>query len=200
MDEIGTFDGTYTGPFINYGEAGLLVGDADTCVLLKKNNNEHVACGNTAKVIEAQPFSLTFHVKFRTIAPGTIEEVFTITTDWGTPILIQYYGTGNTMVFGSNTGYAVQAVLPVLVIDTVYHFVLTYDGSGKSGANYKLYLDGSLITLGIPGSIGSTANETRIGSYASASIDGHMDEVAIWSNKELTISEIENLYDIGIGL
>jgi hypothetical protein len=109
------------------------------------------------------------------------------------------FGIGQTLtsnairVFSSN----------VLSINTWYHVVATYDGS-KLANGIKIYINNSNTTL-------TTNYDTFTGSSINSQIvqfgraglggthfNGIMDEIAIY-NKELTPSEITQLYNEGNG-
>jgi hypothetical protein len=109
------------------------------------------------------------------------------------------FGIGQTLtsnairVFSSN----------VLSINPWYHVVVTYDGS-KLANGIKIYINNSNTTL-------TTNYDTFTGSSINSQIvqfgraglggthfNGIMDEIAIY-NKELTPSEITQLYNEGNG-
>lgn len=101
-----------------------------------------------------------------------------------------------SFVAGVSNNYAVT-----LNTGTFYHIVLTYDGTNLRG-----YVDGALVT----GPTSRTGDGTTGGVTASGVgaetidpvgkfLDGKIDEVGVWS-RELSSTEITELYNAGIGL
>lgn len=89
-----------------------------------------------------------------------------------------------------------------LSTSTWYHCVMTYDGS-KSSTGLKLYVDNALNTQNVISNTltGSTSNSRnfKLGARNNGFFyNGLIDEVAVF-NKELTPSEVTELYNSGAG-
>jgi hypothetical protein len=94
-----------------------------------------------------------------------------------------------------------------LLLNTWYHICYTDSGSGAIGSG-KIYINGSLNTP-INQNVGGTytrmnngTNLTRIGinSWSTEVVLKHrglIDELAIWKNRELTATEVAELYTKG---
>ena len=91
-----------------------------------------------------------------------------------------------------------------LVTGNWYHIVATYDGS-KTGAGLNLYVNGVASTetpvetgtyTGMVNSSFPLAIGNRADTLSTLSIDGLMDEVHIWKNRELTAAEVTDIYNI----
>jgi hypothetical protein len=88
-------------------------------------------------------------------------------------------------------------------LSTWCHCVVTYDGS-KTAAGVNLYIDGSVNNIIFTDNFtGTSANSysANIGARSGTNnfFNGLVDEVATW-NRELTASEVTELYNSGAGL
>ena len=90
-----------------------------------------------------------------------------------------------------------------IVTGNWYHIVATYDGS-KTGAGLNLYVNGVASTetpvetgtyTGMVNSSFPLAIGNRADTLSALSIDGLMDEVHIWKNRELTAAEVTDIYN-----
>lgn len=102
---------------------------------------------------------------------------------------------------GGNTVIAANTAVGTIIINTWYHVVFTYDGSGSANG-LKFYVNGSRVnnssTSSGTGSDFSSSNSLGIGG-CSAGVGlykGYIDEVGIW-NKELSLGEIVQIYNSG---
>lgn len=109
-------------------------------------------------------------------------------------------------IYTNNTNYIRAEVSQSISNTTWYMLTATYDGSGVGGL--KIYLNGALLTTTntttgtYTGTTNTTANLTfgRRGWNSSVGfLDGRMDGVAIWKNRQLTTTEINALFDNGVG-
>lgn len=109
----------------------------------------------------------------------------------------------NIILHSQNSGINVKYIscANTTSLNTWNHFVITFDGT-----NGKIYINGVLqaTTNTISGTytnMMSTTAVTRIGSNNSTSANtaqfGITDEVAIWKNRELTATEVLELYNKG---
>lgn len=75
------------------------------------------------------------------------------------------------------------------------HVVATYNGKGSSNINnFKIYLDGTLLTNSASGTYASHSQATSIGYNSSGNRwNGYIDEVRVY-NRELTNDDVKNLY------
>jgi hypothetical protein len=97
---------------------------------------------------------------------------------------------------------------PFSTLNTWVHIVATYNGNG-SHTGMKLYLNGTLQTTtnASAGTYIRTPNGTAVVRMGQAGWDtsnplkhrGLLDEVAIWKNRELTATEVAELYNTGTG-
>ena len=90
-----------------------------------------------------------------------------------------------------------------LSVNTWYHITMTYDGS-KTVAGLKVYVDGSVYSMidnydNFTGSSSNSKNFTIGVKENTWYYSGIQDEVGIW-NRELTASEVTQLYNSGAGL
>jgi hypothetical protein len=94
-------------------------------------------------------------------------------------------------------------------LNTWYHIVYTDNGSSSIGSG-KLYINGSLntaISENVGGTYTQMNNGTASTSFGYAGFNniqelkhrGLLDEIAIWKNRELTATEIAELYNSGTG-
>lgn len=88
-----------------------------------------------------------------------------------------------------------------------YQFGFTYDGSGDEDG-IKIYVDGTLVsttniqqnTYPLMSNGNSILSLGYNHSASSAYFDGQMDLLRVWKNRELTASEMSQLYNSGSGL
>jgi hypothetical protein len=110
--------------------------------------------------------------------------------------------------FNNNAIYQQIATnVNILPLNTWTHFVYTDNGSGSVGSG-KMYRNGAL-DVNINTNVGGTytrmnngTNVTRIGMNSWAPVEtlkhrGLIDELAIWKNRELTSTEVAELYTKG---
>ncbi len=110
-----------------------------------------------------------------------------------------YNGTSSS----SNYIYAIGST--AYTINTWHHAVVTYDGS-EAGTGIELYLDGSNDTAtqagagtytGMAGSTQGLAIGARFSNSYGVFFTGDMDNVRIYKDKELTASEVTDLFNEG---
>ena len=93
------------------------------------------------------------------------------------------------------------ATIETFNTSTWYNVVISYDGS-KSSSGVKIYINGIEATYNIV-SDNFTGNSSNSGTfkigYTFGYTSGIIDEFAIW-NRELTASEVTQLYNSGAGL
>lgn len=132
---------------------------------------------------------------------GSTSEYYTFIGDDTGQARILLHSEGETGVFISRISDS------VLSTDTWYHLVFTYDGSGLS-SGIKIYINGSEDTTSdaSSGTYVRMINSTelpqffRLGTNNNTVHKGIIDEVGIWKNKELTLTEVSELYNSGSGL
>ena len=110
-----------------------------------------------------------------------------------------YNGTSSS----ANYIYAIGAT--AYTINTWHHVAVTYDGS-EAGTGIELYFDGSNDTATQAGAgtytgMAGTTTDLAIGARLSTSygvfFTGDMDNVRIYKDKELTASEVTDLFNEG---
>jgi hypothetical protein len=120
----------------------------------------------------------------------------------------------NTVTFwlfdtnSSNLIAAYSNVAP-FALNTWAHIVATYDGSGNS-SGLNIYINGVNVTntrtsAGTYVKMNNTSSPLRIGQAgwatdATLKHRGYLDMVGIWKNRELTPTEISQIYNSGSGL
>ena len=166
--------------------------------------NDVVDMGNVLDFDGSTPFSISCWVKPNSLAAS----IFLGKSFAGPPY------TGYTMVISGSkfivslaNSYSPDNALKVqnslsLSISTWYNVIFTYDGS-KTATGLNLYVNNSINTKTIlndnlTGSI-SSVNPFRIGARNTQFYyNGIVDEIGIW-NRELTPSEVTELYNSGAG-
>jgi hypothetical protein len=101
----------------------------------------------------------------------------------------------------NNTNAVIKRNDTILSGNTWYHVVVTYDGS-KTAAGVNIYIDDSLATSTISKDTftGSSANAGNLTIASTTNpLGGIIDELGIW-NRELSASEVTELYNSGAGL
>ena len=150
------------------------------------------------------PYSISFWVKFDT----TITDQWFINR-WGGTSQKEWIiaiNTSGQLTFllsdGAGANYIRTDYTWAPTLSTWYHLVFTYDGSTLN-TGLKMYINGS-ITPSIPSTVGPYAGTTQtlfntiIGeniSTTSSNFDGQMDELHLWKDRELTASEVTDIYN-----
>ncbi len=144
-------------------------------------------------------FSISFWVKYNSFAGGPM-----IYSDWSLTNrnIFLYTDTGGILYFYRGNGGASQDATPAqtatLSTGTWYHIVVTQSGTSK-----KMYVNaGTPTTATATYTGGSTGASSTFCVYATANADylnGTLDEVGFWT-RELTASEVTQLYNVGAGL
>ena len=154
------------------------------------------------------PFSISFWLRFDSFNIGsgswliskrgqtTTDREFGVFYNNSGNLGIQLLSPTNSPDNRINIGYSGG-----LALSTWYHVAITYDGSEtKEGLN--LYLNGT--SVGTQGETGTytgmtnTVSDLVLGtggwSTAQFELDGRMDEVYIWRNRELSLSDVTDIY------
>jgi surface protein len=146
------------------------------------------------------PFSVSMWVNFDSVSDAWFMDKRTAGNDeWQ---ITYYLGKLNMALFsaGASSAYLYGTYTTSLTASTWYHIAFTYDGSGTfAGINF--YLNGVNQTL-TNESVGTYAGMTngtaplRLGTFTSGfPFNGKMDETHIWKNRELTASEVTDIYN-----
>lgn len=135
---------------------------------------------------------------------GTIPTLYTVIAAYGSdtnyaPYDLFFRSNGTLVGQIFTNGGVLEVIDPkALAINTVYHAVLTYDGSTS-----RLYVNGALVATatksgtiagylsGYGFSIGDDA------AVADPAFKGTIDEVAVYANKVLTAAQVQNHYAAG---
>ena len=198
-DALGTYNGTLTNG-ATYGTGIINQGFSLDGV------NDYVDFGNVLDFDGSTPFSISCWINtnnvtsFRTplgkaqnLAPFTGYWFLITSTGQLRFVLSNDLNSPNWLAIENST---------TLSTSTWYHCVMTYDGS-KSSTGLKVYVDNALNTQNVisntlTGSISNSKN-FRVGARDNGQLyDGLVDEVAVF-NKELTASEVTELYNAGAG-
>lgn len=108
----------------------------------------------------------------------------------------------NKIGFFYKGGTYFRAGTATLTLNAWNHIVVVYDGGGLNNGNVSFYLNGAFdVTVATPyWTETPTYAYTQIGRYSSGAhfFNGLVDEVGVW-NRELTASEVTELYNSGSG-
>ena len=209
----------YTGnnPLTAFGGAiaGVTGGKVSDCAELDGNSDYTIAVDSDdfsfTDGTNDLPFSISFWANFQTHSSNPTNASWIITKrDASTNEEYQVTFFDNSFQFwlfsqGGNSAY-VTASLPFTPITggtTWQHFTVTYNGS-QTFSGIKMYIDGVSQTLtdssvgaylgmingSEPINIGSQGWNPTLGEF-----DGKLDEFHIWKNRELTQSEVTNIYN-----
>ena len=200
-DALGTYNGTLTNG-ATYGTGIINQGFSFDGV------DDYVDLGDVLDNDGTQAQSVSFWVKLNTLSTFAFVSKFNHLIPYN-GWAVQLSGSKVNLIFSNSvTGasYAQTENTQVLTTNTWYHIVATYDGS-KSASGIKIYIDGSVGTQNILKDTLSTNSTSASGIKATISsrnagsiwTNGIIDEVGIW-NRELTASEVTDLYNSGAGL
>jgi hypothetical protein len=191
------------GNAINFGNDGVL-----RCIDIADNNDFSFTNGATdvpfaiSMWVNLTAFSTigNFFINKRGNASGTDEWQFIFAEG---RVQFWKFQFNNNSIFQN-----IQSSLNPFLLNTWYHICYTDSGSGAIGSG-KLYINGSL-NAPINANSGGTytrmnngTNFTRAGypSWVSPPVNTHhrgrIDELAIWKNRELTATEVAELYTKG---
>jgi len=209
----------YTGnnPLTAFGgaTAGVTGGKVSDCAELDGNSDYTIAVDSDdfsfTNGTNDLPFSISFWANFQTHSSNPPDASWIITKrDASTNEEYQVTFFDNSFQFwlfsqGGNSAY-VTASLPFTPITggtTWQHFTVTYDGS-QTFSGIKMYIDGVSQTL-TDSSVGAYlgmingSEPVNIGSQGwnptQGEFDGKLDEFHIWKNRELTQSEVTDIYN-----
>ena len=193
-DSLGTYNGTLTNG-ATYGTGIINQGFSLDGV------NDYVNCGNIPVTDGSTPFSVSAWVN-----SNDVTNIGFIYGKGSTSQLSLFFNSGYLYAniaqsFSSNELRVVTN--NTFTTSTWYNIVVTYDGL-KSATSFKIYVNNvnqSLTTV-FNTFTGTNTNSSsfNLGSQANQYyFDGTIDEVAIW-NRELTASEVTDLYNSGSGL
>ena len=164
--------------------------------------NDYYDAGNVLDFDGSTSFSFSFWVNPTTVGNKNLIQKWTGLNEG---YIIFLFGSKLRFGLSNNISTNVLRVETTTSITTsMTHITITYDGS-KDVSGVKIYINGisdTLTTLNntLTGSASTTAN-LEFGRIASAVgwYDGILDEVGVW-DKELTASEVTDLYNSGAGL
>ena len=163
--------------------------------------NDYVNFGNVLDFDGSTSFSFSFWVNPTTVGNKNLIQKWTVLNEG---YIIFLFGSKLRFGLSNNISTNVLRVETTTSITTsMTHITITYDGS-KDVSGAKIYINGISDTLTTLANTltGSTSisdsfelgrNVSSIGWY-----NGIMDEIGVW-NKELTPSEVTQLYNSGSG-
>lgn len=148
---------------------------------------------------------------YTTIAPTGQQIIINKATGLTTNVEYRVQITSNKLRLTLSTGSNVNTITieyPTnIVINTLYHFVFTYNGN-NSNTGMNIYINGSLVGSPTRSSAGTYTGMNNLTSNVSigavvtgttAVFSGYLDSIGLW-NRELTASEVSQLYNSGAGL
>lgn len=154
------------------------------------------------------PFSISCWVKFYTYNNGTI---LVKRNDSNSGDEYFYFITSSIIIFykidkTNNSIFQAASCSHSIPLNNFMHVVITDNGT-KTFAGMKIYLNGISQTTvnqssGVYTGMSNKGQPIRIGRYptgfiSSFKLRGVLDELAIWKNRELTASEVLELYTKG---
>lgn len=174
-------------------------GKVGTCALFTCANSERLSVADAAAIDIDDGWSVQYWINIasgQVGGAGDYQYVYAkrvgetgvqdfIQNDAGTWYL--YVGTGTTAFGGTKVNVA-------LSVDTWYHVVIYYNG-----ASSKVYINGSSNSVSLNGITTNAATLLVGGSTSTDAWAGSIDEFGIW-NRELTQTDVDNLYNSGSGL
>lgn len=202
-DSHGSNDGTSSTNTSNlYDASGVL----NSCFDFTASSSERISLGTAFRFTGA--FSVSLWVKFTETANkawiGNVGNLSHNTDGW----VVMTAGQNIYLQINNGTSYQ-NNELQVATTAGNYgdgnfrHVVVTYDGSSNA-SGVTIYVNGSSVATNadsdtLSGSL-TYANTTYIGAVNSGSYtDATIDEIGVW-DKELTSSEVTQLYNSGSGL
>lgn len=192
VDEMLAYDGTYVGT-PTLGVAGLLVNDADTCITMA--GAQYV---DTSYLIPATAtISAVLSVKVDSVGSNQmfIGDINAGGSNVFSRLTFGIFGANWYINIGDGSGYYTeQSAAHGMAIDTVYHVVITWNGTA-----FVIYKDGEVSRSGTSttamGTLGTQGIRLGVyGDYLGAYYSGEMDDVAVFT-KTLTASEVTTLYE-----
>jgi hypothetical protein len=205
-DRAGSNNGTYGGE-TTLGVTGALSGDSDTAVDFGDAGGS-ISVGPTADLLLTGDLSVSFwvNVDALTISANNPSPLFTLTADAkdsGTAKLAELAVDKNgdlvyTHEYGSAGGSEQTTTFSTadLLEDTWYNIALVRDSSAK---DVYIYLDGDLLNTYsyTQQAEGYTEGTLAIASYTGTSLDGMMDEFAMFGSV-LGSDDVLDIYNAGV--
>lgn len=215
VDETGNYNGSYiNNP--DLGEPGLLVNDNNQSVYLNGNNN-YIDANDLPRFTDGTndlPFSICLLIKINSIGINK-GAIFARWDGIGTlddgELIISLNDSGEFIIqlLSKNTSNRLLLIGETLVVDVVYHIVITYDGS-ELASGVSFYLNGvskeltdlsTGIYTGMKEATGTSSpligvsliNDNTYKRY----FDGTIDEFTVFY-KVITYDEIVDLYNSSI--
>jgi len=198
-DLINAQNGTDTS--ISYANTGVVGNSAtfngtSSMINIADNDNFSFGTGSFSINIWVYPNTLGlsgYLISKRNVSFIEYQSTYNITTS---QIVIQLYSGGTTTNFIGRT-------LTGTLTANAWNMITFTSSGGTSPTNIKGYLNGTLLTgtNQSGGTYTGMANTTagvilgRLGSAASGYLNGRLDQTRIWKGRELTQSEITNIYN-----
>jgi hypothetical protein len=195
-DLINAQNGTDTA--ISYANAGIVGNSAtfngtSSMINIADNDNFSFGTGSFSINIWVYPVGNSgYLISKRNASFIEYQSTYNITS--GTIVL--------TLFSGSTTGNSIGRTFSGALTANAWNMVTFTFSGGTSASNIKGYLNGTLLsaTNNVAGTYVAMSNTTagvilgRLGSAASGYLNGRLDQTRIWKGRELTQSEITNIY------
>jgi len=195
-DALGTYNGTLTNG-ATYGTGIINNGFSLDGV------NDYVDIGNNLDFSGDTPFSFSCWVDSNSNNVDVFGKYTSSGIIKGYALSILSSGLLRFYLQNNNSTDRIRVDSTTAITSGLKHITVTYDGSTDANG-IKIYINGvsdtlSILTNGFTGGLSSTVSFT-IGTGAGFGFfNGIIDEVGIW-NRELTASEVTELYNSGSGL
>jgi hypothetical protein len=187
-DSLGSYNGTNNGATINQGGKIGKAYDFD-------GSNDYISSNGVFSSLTSFSFSAWINPDVVNISQ---QEIFNQgTSNYPQPYDISLNNQTIRFVVGNSSQVSEISTGNVVSAGNWYHIVCTYNSSTNA---LKIYVNNGAPTTGTNSRSFSYAGSSYIGRRADAHyFNGRIDECAIW-NKELTSTEVSELYNSGDGL
>lgn len=157
------------------------------------SNSEYFTVADHADLRVDDGWSVSMWVNAETLTDGYFLNVRSGENGWGLGLAT----AGNIRVYAGSGSFGDQTSSGTLSTGTWYHVAVYY-----SGTSTKLYINGALDSTLSLNAIINPNTTLNVGKKATASAvfhDGLMDEITFW-NRELTATDVANIYNSGDGI
>jgi hypothetical protein len=194
------------GACVQTEDSDWVAGKLNNCLRFNEGEtlDEYISCGSSTGNFELNDrFSIEFWIKVLGWNSGNIRVAWKYNGSTGYLVFISASRMSIFFLDKTLPGYIQLNGSTPIDLDTWYHVVFTYDGSGIANG-VELYVNSNLETKTVlkddiaGGSIISPATFNLGGTGASYFLNGYMDEVVIYDNV-LSLSQVQERYNSGNG-